>query len=208
MDRLNRNEFTLLFSLLLRQSWLESKMRAVLDLLELCDDRDSQNLVCELLDRFLYLRDAQYNEAIDKIHEQIFEIWNLHPESTQIVALTGDHHSDSGERIAYDLKVVCGAKGNEGVTLVNRYDRAIRHLSTHPNIVLVDEFVGSGRTLSGRIHTLKQTFAKQKPGINFSIRVCVVAGMSLSLDGIDQEGVDVFSVHRLNKGINENYRDE
>ncbi|WP_146151752.1 phosphoribosyltransferase-like protein [Ahniella affigens] len=174
-----------------------------MELMDECGELVEQELVLELLNRFCYLDTDRHSQCIDKIAQKIAVGWSLSESETQIVAATADSAADSGQLVVYEVKNAVGRFGWKTPFAVNRYDKVYKEIASRPNIVLVDEFMGSGRTMAGRVRTiLRELKGRGVSGVK--IYVASYAGMVHSTIPVKAEGCqDIFLGVELKKGISE-----
>ena len=89
--------------------------------------------------------------------------------------------------------------------LLDRLGDCPKKITSYPNVVVIDEFVGTGKTMLSRLSDLKrrcdQSLASRFTPANYSVRVCVLAIMEEGLNAIRSEGFEVFGANLLKKGI-------
>jgi len=200
--KIQKNELDLIFDLIKKHKWLLERDDELKELLCECEDTETQMLVCKLLHEFKYLYNDNYYDAISQIANKITTKWGLKEKTTQIVAFTENaYEADSALKIIYDLKIKIGEQGWKDVSYVNRYGACSKKIETSPDIVLVDEFIGSGKTVINRITNIKNNLK----GHRFTIRVAVVSAMQNAILRFMDNVNDIFVVHELKKGISDNY---
>lgn len=211
-EKLSRAAFQQVFELQITQEWLQEQEthEALLDLISLCGDLEEQQLVCELLSRFEYVDSKALSAYLRELVNTILDHWKLDESSTQIVATTMDSEGDSSQSLIHALKPEFKRAGWDNARTVNMMGRSVSYLKSHPNVVLVDEFVGTGQTMISRVCWLKKELHraveegrtnKQNP----TIRICVIAAMEWGLRAIENLGVDIRASVVLKKGISGYY---
>ena len=201
--KISRELFGLVFRLHATQPWLDRYEEQLLALMNECEHIAEQQLLVALIEKFCYLDADKHNASVQSVCRKIAEDWRLVEAETQIVAATADSSPDSGQVVVYEVKNAMANFGWDAPFGVNRYDRAQRHINSRRNIVLVDEFIGSGRTMAGRIRTMRDQF-KAKGVLDAKFYVAVYAGMEFSRDIINEEMCeDIFMANSLRKGISE-----
>jgi hypothetical protein len=205
----------MLFQLLLKQPWLQERWRKQgLDSLlhGLCRDLSEQVLVCDLLNRFKFLNSTDRSSYAIRMVKQIVDVWKLSESNTQLVATTMDDEADSSQALLQELKPRFIQYGWSHVQTVNTMRWAGRKISAYPNVVLIDEFSGTGKTINSRIRhlgsELRSLTRETSPGQAFTIRVCLLASMADALRSIAETGVEVFTPIVLEKGISDYYDGE
>lgn len=202
-------DFNSALTLVKEHEWLLERHNELASLLDSCKDNNEFHLVCELLNRFFFLYSKDREHCWQKMADQIFKVWKLDQNDTQIVAMTRDYDADSSQAVLHMLKSPIRKLTGERITTKNSIDASIEHIANKPCLVIVDEFIGSGDTIKKNIEYLKEELEKKQ--INSKVRnmmkiyICVVAAMEHSLPNIEKLVNDIFAVHYLKKGISGYY---
>ncbi|WP_073582223.1 phosphoribosyltransferase-like protein [Vibrio quintilis] len=209
---MSKAEFKTMWALYKKQSWLEQKIDALSSLLfDECKTELQRKLVISLLERFEYLDDEGVAEALNWFIEEIVTDPSLSSATTQIVAMTFDSKSDSGQYILQLLKPKLAEQGWREHLLVNRCDHSLKNFrkagNLHNQIVLIDEFIGSGKTVVGRVESLKRTYGNSNIN-NVDIRVVVIAASTVGLQCLRDKGIKVSYFIKVPKAISEYYEDD
>ena len=173
-------------------------------MLDFCDDKDSQMLLLELLYNFHYLTNDKLIDLLVKIATYIVEESGFQENRTQIAATAYDKQADSSQAVIQLIKVQLKKKGWGNVQTVNSIGNIIKTINKNGlnQIILIDEFIGSGVTLSGRINYLKKSI----PNADYEIKCCFMAGIDMALKKISNEsGVEIFCPLILQKGISDRF---
>ncbi len=201
-----REIFRITFKLMKDQPWVTEKGLEQL-LFDDCKSDLDREMIVDLISRFFYLDHKSYADHVDSLALSIIEDPDLSEGSTQIVAMAGDRGSDSSQYLLYDLKRVFERLEWRSYRHVNRYDKAYdtyKNSNDHKNIVLIDEFIGSGSTAEGRVNTIRRRF--HDAGISeYSIRVRVIAASSVGIEYLKSKEINVESLVTLDKGISDHY---
>ncbi|EHR6922404.1 hypothetical protein KUK83_000147 [Vibrio parahaemolyticus] len=206
---MQQNVFKILLNLTRKQPWLEDKTDELERLLfSECESEEERELILELLERFTHVTNEKFSELINTLVEDIATDPNLEEETTQIVAMTGDSNSDSGQFVLYALKPGLEKFSWRKHITVNNFQRAYKAFNTHgkkhTNIILVDEFVGSGQTIIGRVKRLKDLF--EGNGItNINIRVKCLAASSIGIKKAEEAEIDLTAYLVIKQGISGHY---
>lgn len=209
---MRKSIFDIVFKLHKKQPWLAEKHDEVSSLLfEDCKDDTQQDLIIELLDRFIYLDESDFNDALTTLCEEIVTDPSLESGQTQIVSMSADNSPDSGQYILYALKPRLEKREWRDHLSVNRYGASFkefnRHGRVHKNIVLVDEFIGSGQSAIGRFNELKRNYESQ--GIeDIEIKVFVIAASTVGLERLKQEKISVTYLYEIKRGISDFYENK
>lgn len=200
--------FTKIFSLVVKQSWLADYTHEIDSLFKECENDDQVDLLSDLLHRFTYFGTEEEESAIAQIADGVVGL-GLPASKVQVVALSADDDADSGQAVLYALKGQFARRRFDDVKLVNTFGKAQRYVEDRPNVILVDEFVGTGRTLKGRLSTLVRDFKNNKGIADAKLYVFAYAGMRAALDEILAEGLceKVHFVSVLSRGISDWHSD-
>ncbi len=211
MLEITKEKFRLFFELSKKQPWIVDKFDALQDLLwNECDEQSKRDLVSELIERFVYISQDKYFELVESLTNKIIGEEALTDKNTQIVAMAADSCPDSSQYLLYDLKICFWKQGWSKHKQVNTFGgsyKTYKKDSNYKNIVLVDEFIGTGCTVINRVKALRKVYGDA--GVNdFSIFVKVLAGTDQGIKTIREEGVNVEALITLEKGISDYYEDK
>lgn len=204
---MEQSEFNILFDICMKHQWLSEKKEALSHLLFIdCEDVETRNIVMQLIDKIKYIKDVEYSSLLKCLAENIIQT-ESDPCKVQIVAMTGDSGADSAQAVIYTLKSILAQKDWDGYLFVNRYDHSYKESSrkgfNHTKIILVDNFIGSGDTVLGRIQRLKSQYGTQQIEICVKVVFCTEFGKAR----LESEGVEVYVVHELLKKVIDSFYD-
>jgi hypothetical protein len=203
VSRIGRAMFTTMLEMTVSQPWLKDKQNPLIDLIDECEKDEQQQLVFELLERFTFLDAPDFQQAIQGIADYIQVTLRLGPDDAAISASDNGKYSDSSQLVVYSLKA---AQWNIPNWTTNSFVSNLSHLvesAGKGNLVLVDEFVGTGETAEKKVKWLKNELAKS--GASPKIYFGVVAGMEVGLSRVRAVADGVFAAHVLNRGISDFY---
>jgi hypothetical protein len=191
--------------LAIRNVWIGQRierirsLRSLLIEVEHAEGAEGVNFVNALMDRLVFLTSDDFDQCIYEMAEYIDASFDL--SKTVICAATADHEKDSGQKVLYDLSSALGLLGHTKIHTINRYDHVYKKAKIDPtDVVLIDEFIGTGRSFMGRVRTIRKQYSMGKKMVP-KIHGLAVAGMSEGLRGI-AHGFDSLGVHTsLVKGI-------
>ena len=210
MSDISKEQFRLIFELRKRQPWIVDKFDALQDLLwNECDEQSKRDLVLELIDRFVYVSQDDYINLIDKLTQKIIDEDTLTDETTQIVAMAADSSADSSQYLLYSLKPCFERNGWRKYKQINTFGNSYKTYKRNPsytNIVLVDEFIGTGCTVINRVAELKRVYCAANVR-DFSIFVKVLAGTKQGIDAVREKNIEVEALITLEKGISDYYKE-
>jgi len=205
---LKRDQFTTVFHLSQKQPWLAKKAEALVNLLfEDCTSEDEQNLLIDLIDRFNYLDDAKIHAALVNIATLIIGDESCNESNTCVIATTMDTFADSAQFIVYRLKPIFEENGWHSPMLINQANKVIRHLPDKNQLFFVDEFIGTGKSMLGRVTRLKGELAGVKC-IDYRIKVFCIAASQVGVKLLNDNGVDVHAELVIGKAISDHYQED
>ena len=167
---MDRKLFDRYYKLLPKQSWLVKKEFELMKMISSCKTSQQKDLLFNLLEDFQYLNNDILNRYIESIADYIIDESEFDINKIQIVGMEMDDNPDSSQWILQLLKPVLTKKGWNNVKMTTRFDKSIKILNkgTLTQLVLVDEFIGSGQSVSGRIKLLKE-----RASVGFNIKACI-----------------------------------
>lgn len=198
MKNYRREDYNQLVSLYFKQRWLVKKKDELYNLIDISKTHTCTELVHSLLERFNYIDDNYYQFLLDEIADYLED--NIDDFSkTQIVALAYDANTDSSQKILYDLSNTLAMKGIRGYESINQFGKAVSYFNKgYTNLVFIDEFIGSGRTLKGRNDWItKNVKLENSPHYIF------LAGLKSTIEILND--LNIFCPLQMNKGITEYY---
>ena len=195
-------------SLIQNQPWLSNKTDLVEHLLfDECDNDLTRELIIELINRFEYLDNERYQLLMREIALEIVTEPNLFEQSTLISAMSIGSDADSGQAIIYSLKLLLQEQNWTKHKFVNDALHVFKTFKSNAqlkDIIIVDEFIGTGKTVLGRVKSIKEQFDRAELH-DYNIKVKVLASTELGLNRILETGVDVTAKIILRKGISQYY---
>lgn len=207
----SRENLKAAFKLISRYEWLGDRTDELLELLfDDCKTDSQRELVTELFDRFHYVTQTQLSSYIQQLADIIINIPSLNPSNTIVVAMANDSSPDSSQSLLQYLKVQLERKGWRGIQMLNRADHAFKASGktefAKKNIVVVDEFIGSGKTAIGKRDLLERQFKNAGYQVNVFVRVIFCS--SLGLDNISKSKVNLEFLQEIKRGITDFYPPE
>lgn len=203
VSRLSRAMFTTVLEMTINQPWLRERQLPLIDLIDECEG-DQQQLVFELLERFKFLEDPDFQKAIQAIADYIQVTLGLGPDNAAISASDNGKYADSSQFVVYSLKAAAHWTTPNWIT--NSFVSNLTHLvgsAQKGNLVLVDEFIGTGETAEKKVKWLKAELAKS--GATPRVYFGVVAGMEAGLERLKPIVDGIFAAHVLSRGISDFY---
>lgn len=197
-----------MFSLTSKQPWLDGKEDILEHLLfEECQKDETRELLIDLIQRFEFLDNDRYLYLMRQIALEIVTEPNLYEQSTLITAMSIGNDVDSGQAIIYSLKALLQEQQWINHKSINDAMQSLKTFKRNAplrDIIIVDEFVGSGQTVIGRVRTIKEQF-KDANITDYTIRVKTLAATEKGISNINSEGIEISSQVIIKKGISDYY---
>lgn len=191
-------------------SWLleNCEAEALTELTNMCERPVHHELVCGLIDRLVFVDVDRRKKCLADIVEQITDHWALPVDKTLVGAVTPDNEADSAQLIVQCLKPHFQRKGYGEVRVVNNFGkcRQLSSIAEYQHVVLIDEFIGTGTTMTNRIEQLRKTIQDclargDIKTANHSIDICALACMEEGKRILEDQNVRLFAPIWLKKGI-------
>ena len=210
-DKMNSEDFYKLSDLLKKQIWLEDVFEALIELWNLCEYKDEQKLIYQLLLNFSCLNSKKANNYCKDISIYICDKWGINSESTKIVALCDEERPDGSQFFIQILKNKFADRNNwterNFVNNLASIGKAAYQLENGQNLILIDDFIGTGNTVERKIKWLKSKI-KEKNKCDIKIFLVSLAYMQDALNVIKSLKIKFFSPVKLKKGISDCYDGE
>lgn len=202
--RISRDLFERVLTLTDKQPWLKEKQEGLIYLVEECNTGEEQELVCDLLSRFCYVSAERFQELIQAMASHIEQDWGLAAETTLICALDNSKYADSSQVIVYALKAAAWTSDAWNTSsFVNGLSKLVDAGKNPLDVVLVDEFIGTGETAEKAINWLRTKLAEA--GLTPRIRVVMLAAMEDGITRIEPLIHAFYAPIVLKKGISGHY---
>lgn len=178
-------------------SFLKGKDKQLDELLRMCDSEEQWNLIYRLLSKFNYIQYPQYGILLNSMANYIKGVIEDNESNYCIMAITIGDEADSSQSLLEALKMPLEPSYGKGLCSCNNFGRLHKYHKENPELrfVLVDEFCGSGKTLTSCVNILK------KEGVD--AKICIMAGMEYAIQKIRDMGVEIHCCYEMPKGISE-----
>lgn len=202
-----QKEYNWILNVMRRQKeLLGNKDTQLLDLYHFCDNDDERTLLADLLIRFNCFDSDLYNAALQDMVKYICGL-NYKEDEMALVASCHDLAADSSQVVLDDIKVPMAQAGYSKVKTINRFDKILREYNKSGKLIkhfiAVDEFIGSGKTLSLRLDEFNR-FGLSGVTIDFVF----LAGMQDAIMAGRTVGASLFAVYEMEKGLSGYYSGE
>jgi len=200
--RINRKDFIKLTKLCRKYDWLQDRSDALAELWNYADKKNNKLLIEFLIKNFLFVNGRNYANSCRLIANHIENKWNLSPSNTIIASICINSSPDGSQRLIQSLKNKFSTYWSEEGIFINCLPEAVKRIKSNSNIVLLDDFLGTGRTLNSRLDYLKYRINKEQI-LNVNIYFIALAAMNFSKSFLDNLDVKYYSSFWLYKGISE-----
>jgi hypothetical protein len=206
-EQMSRELFGTIFELSAQQPWLLRRSKELYDTIVLCENEDQKNLLVNLISRFHFRSAQSHLDDLRGLASKIAIDWNCSPEDTTLVALENGECADSSGMLVQQMKGPLAEHGSwKTGNFISRIGDVVDRAKDGSNIVFVDDFCGSGTSISKKVTWLNNKLSEV--GKSASIRVAVGTSMEQSRDLITPMVVDFYSVHWLGKGLNGHFKEQ
>jgi hypothetical protein len=204
-----REKFNTVFTLLARQPWLGAKHQELIHMLfDECQCERSREMLINIVSSFFYLTGDLYNRALESLAQEVAaqEDFQL---KTQIVAMAVDSGTDSSHEILYNLKFVFSNLGWLDFKGVASSSAAYKTYTRtgRSNIVVVDDFVGSGQTVINRYKMITAQF-KDNNVADYNVSFKVLVSTQAGLQAVRDAGIDITAQYEIKKAIDDFYSEQ
>ncbi len=202
---IKRTDYNRIFlNLLPKQSWLVKIESELIGLLQSCDSESHKELIIDLLEDFCYINENILNTYVENIADYIITDTGFNINTTQIVGMAINSDPCSSQWILQLLKPILTKKGWNRVKITPNFQSGINKMNKigYSQIILIDEFIGSGQTVEGHMNLLNSQ-AKQ----DFEIKACFIAGMEEGINRVSKSFSEFKCFISLKKGISDKYTD-
>ena len=149
---LSEEHFYMLYKLLEDHPWILEKQEALEDLWSICNDNDKKLLIIDLLDRFKLLNNKDLTPLETEIFEHILNVWKLNPDKVVFLPIADKEEMDGSIWILDSMKQKLPDNFNPKKCLNNLvHCKNVEICSEDQNLVVVDDFIGSGKKLTRKL---------------------------------------------------------
>lgn len=206
MSNVPKAQFLAVMALIKANSWLSSKADSLAELLtEDCTTDEEQALITELLSRFRYISAENFVQKINDLVLDIVTIPNITDKNTIIAAMAANSSPDSSQALVQNIKVKLQQNGWHDVQIVNAFGAAFKKLKAdnfaRRNVILVDEFIGSGQTVLSRVTEIRRQF--KTADIDINVFVNVIFASTSGIKKIEEAGIRLSYLESINRGISD-----
>ncbi|MFK3861650.1 MULTISPECIES: phosphoribosyltransferase-like protein [Pseudoalteromonas] len=200
---LDRDAFIDIYGILSNHRWAEGMEHKLINIWELCSESDERKLMKELCDKFFVLDSSSQKLACNKINDYIASE-KLTPDSTILVSVADVGKVDGSLAGLQSLEQNIEPVGDWEKCFVSHIPDLIGRINESVrNIIIFDDFIGSGQKISKKYAWLSQQLKVNSLGIeNFNIYIISFSAMNSGLNVIENDlCVKFFTANKFDKGI-------
>ncbi|HZV71034.1 MAG TPA: hypothetical protein VFG10_15880 [Saprospiraceae bacterium] len=204
--KIDVNDFLKLTKLYKDYVWLEYEPQALFELWSLSDNNEQKSLLESLINNFSFIDSNKLRAAGYLIANHIEKVWNFNSSNTYLSATCDDSKPDGSQSLIQSLKNKFSITWKEN-NFFNSLPVAANNIGDNNNLILVDDFIGTGDTIIRKLQYLKNTLIERD--INgTTIKIVSLATMNFAKDSLNNLGIDYYSTLWLKKGISELVNEE
>ena len=200
-QKIDVNDFRLLLKLNIDYEWLHYEPDGLFELWCLAENEEQKKLIEFLIRNFLYINDKELDSGCKAIVNYIESEWKLTAENTLISATCDNSNPDGSQMIIQKIKNKFSESWREWM-FYNSLPVVANKIKNNYNVVLIDDFIGTGDTIDRKVQYLLKELTVRKVD-NISIYIVSLAAMNFAKESMDKLKIPYYSVHWLSKGISE-----
>jgi hypothetical protein len=205
--KINPYDFKKLMHLTLKQTWLEYQSNQLTELWNLCKDRSEKELIYDLIYRFKYLTSKELMICSFNITNYIENNWGLIPKGTRVVATSKGKEPDGSQVILQSIKNKFSNKKWKANNFINNIDDGAKFARSNYTIILIDDFIGTGKTIEDTVKEFREEILKKKKS-NVVIKVIGMVALEIAKIKLDALNIEYYAPIWLDKGITDHYKDD
>lgn len=193
-------------SLIKKQDWLDCRkhLEALDNLFKECSDEEEVKMLLELIPNFTCTdQDARWTFYINQA-KNIVNDGTITIDNCIIGPTTDDSDPDSSQHICNPFRNILKRHGGQHV-VKNRFDYIEAFITstreTNINIIILDDFIGSGNTVGKRINKCRELVDKNNYIKECNFKVISFVAMETGKQYIEGHGAEVIAEYVLKKGI-------
>lgn len=189
------------------QAWVKECLDEFSELWNICDHRNEQVFLKELIKNFVIL-DSKKERQVHKDIDEKIQQWLLQPQTTWVVAASNDVEIDGSVAALQKLKNKLNPYEEWHTRIMPSIPSGAKSIRDGDSIVLFDDFIGSGGKLIAKGQWLFRILA-EKGVKDYKVYYMSVAGMRFGCERISREtGSEVFTALPLDRAISDKYEGE
>ncbi len=205
-EKIDYQDHNRLLKMHLSLSWLNQRDSALYELWCLAEDEDQKELIEFLIENFTFLDHNKLDTACKMIAQHITVNWKLEAKDTYLIATSDKSDPDGSQFFIQQLKNKFDDGNWNSNNIYNQLSFGLNKVPKDSNIILIDDFIGTGDTIQRKVIKTKKTLNKR--GISAKIYIVSLAAMYFAEEKLDALCHPYFSPIYLKKGISELFAEE
>lgn len=183
-----------MFSTVLEAPWLAKQRfeHGLVTLLKDAESADELEAVQHVLKALTYCTSEDLVAASQEAATQILSGWCLNPIDTLVVGLAERSKTCGSGAYLRAIEVALPRKWGEHGVFWTPFDSAFRQRNGRKNLVVIDDFIGTGEKITKKIDALKANPNTQ----SYRIHICCFAAMSKGAAAVSSQVDGDLLVHR------------
>lgn len=200
-EKINENTFYDIYDLLEEYQWLRNFLKPLLELWNLCDEKEQQDLLKSLISRFTFIDGYQ----LDKIAKDIFgktQEWAFNSTNTYIAAIADSNEIDGSiAGLQFIKNKFPSTQGWKERNFYSSITEAANKINNNDNVILFDDFIGTGKTMIKKITYVMESYEKRSVKPN-SIKIVSYAAMEFGVRNVKEKfDCEIYAPLLLKRGL-------
>lgn len=170
-----------------------------------CQTDNERDLVVDLIKKTVYLTSHKFDSILNRFVQDITS--KFQEVDTLVLATSMEDTPDSSQLVLYQMKSKFSEYNWHNIDMRSKIKNLPTYARNKINIILVDEFVGTGTTMINRVKTINKVLS-EKSITGYTIYIYVVAGTEEGIFNIMENNIDITYDIELDKGISDHYKGE
>jgi hypothetical protein len=183
--------------------WLKQVLQEYIELVNFCQNIKEVTLINKLLEQFMIVDTTRLAQIGKDLAKAITSEYGFSSQDTVLYTFSDSDDTDGSKSFLYSLKNKFDIDdGWSEKHFISNIKKINEHNRKYKNIILVDDFIGTGNTTIRKVNYCRKVL--EKLGIKqYRILVICIAAMDFSRVSLEIAGVEVKCGVWLKKGIGE-----
>jgi hypothetical protein len=162
-ELMNHSDFKDLLDLNLECPWIRSESDGLIELWNLCSKAEQRKLVGSLIRQFELVDSSKLKNYGEQIASMILNDWGAKHNKTRVVAVSDKSEADGSQAVLQSLKnKFASFDGWSEKCFINDLREAVNVAQDSWNIILIDDFIGTGKTIRRKVEWYLEELIKAK----------------------------------------------
>ena len=199
--KIDEKTFYDIYDLLEQYQWLKNFLSPLIELWNLCDEKEQQDLLKRLISRFTFIDGFQLDQIAKDIYGKTQE-WALNSTNTYISAIADSNEVDGSiAGLQFIKNKFPSTKGWKERNFYSSITEAATKINTNDNIILFDDFIGTGKTMINKINYVVDKYKERSVKPN-SIKIVSYAAMEFGVRNVHEKyDYEIYTPLPLKRGL-------